>query len=125
MRRTHAARRYIVNKTHHLTNSSGQPSVLSRHAPVKHKATVTLEPSIEGFLEPVHPDETVSEHMAPGSRWRALSPRNQTKELGKVSGESAMALTNAVGAIRDAHETELRDKELEFELAQVAAEKHR
>jgi hypothetical protein len=84
------------------------------------KQPITLEPSIEGSLEPVHPDETVSETY--GTRFsleNALTRANQTKELGKsLTGESAMALTNAVGAIKGTlMKQNYEIKKLEFELA--------
>ncbi len=94
--------------------------VLSACARETKKEPISLEPSIEGSLEPVHPDETVSETY--GTRFsleNALARANQTKELGRgLTGESAMALTNAVGAIQGTlMKQDYQVKKLEFELA--------
>ena len=81
---------------------------------------IALEPSVEEQLQPVHPDESVSDTFNTRfSLQNAITRLSLIEDLaGDLSGEQAMAFNNSVGAL----EGTLRKQEyliakLEFELA--------
>lgn len=81
---------------------------------------IALEPSVEEQLNPVHPDESVSQtYNTRFSLENALTRLSLLKEQGsEFSGEEAMAFNNSVGAIEGTlQKQEYELKRLEFELA--------
>lgn len=81
---------------------------------------IALEPSVEEQLQPVHPDEPVSDTF--NSRFslqNAITRLSMVEDLaGNLSGEQAMAFNNSVGALEGTlRKQEYQIAKLEFELA--------
>lgn len=81
---------------------------------------IALEPSVEEQLEPVHPDESVSDTFNDRfSLQNAVTRLSLVEDLaGDLSGEQAMAFNNSVGALEGTlRKQEYQIAKLEFELA--------
>jgi hypothetical protein len=81
---------------------------------------IALEPSVEEQLQPVHPDEPVSDTFNNRfSLQNAITRLSLIEDLaGDLSGEQAMAFNNSVGALEGTlRKQDYQIAKLEFELA--------